>query len=173
MVLGGFVMFFSDAPHLKSVIPLAIAFAATGGLSNVVQKIVFEAEGFTSGYVFFTLGSSAAAALLLLRPSWRRQIFYQSRTISSRSRWRYLANRGTSGLGSILVYVAINRASPAIVDAMSGVRYAVIFLGTFLIAKLRPQWLSEEFSRHTFLAKSLATASVIAGLVLVGLVRQS
>jgi drug/metabolite transporter (DMT)-like permease len=169
MTAGGFVMFFSDRVRLTAIIPLAIASAATGGLSNVVQKIVFNAAGFTSGYVFFVIGSSAGAALLLVRGAWRRQIFQQSRQISNSKRVHYLANRGLSGLGSILVYVAISRTSPAIVDALSGMRYVIIFAGTLILTHLRPDWLREQFTGRATAAKLAATALVVAGLALVGL----
>jgi uncharacterized membrane protein len=171
MTAGGFVMFFSDRFGMKKVIPLAIASAATGGLSTVVQKTVFDSAGFSSGYVFFTLGSSAGAALLLVPSGWRRQILQQSREISGRSRFWYLTNRALSGLGSILVYVAISRANPAIIDAISGLRYVIIFVGSYSLTRIRPQWLAEEFGKRAFAAKSVATAMVIAGLVLVGLTR--
>lgn len=165
MTVGGFVMFFSDRSKLRAIIPLALAFAAIGGLSNVLEKIVFDAVGFTSGYVFFTLGSSAGALSLLARRSWRRKIFQLSRSSSRASRFWYLANRSLSGLGAILVYAAISEVSPAIVDAISGLRYVTIFLGTYALTRLRPQWLREEFSRRAMLAKSVATVLVIAGLV--------
>lgn len=166
MTAGGFVMFFSDRARLRAVLPLAVTFAGIGGLSNVLQKLVFDAVGFTSGYVFFTLGSTAGAASLLLRPTWRRKIFEQSRGSSRGSRFWYLANRGLSGLGSILVYVAISEVSPAIVDAMSGLRYVIIFVGTYAITRLRPRWLREEFSQRALIAKSVATGLVVAGLVM-------
>lgn len=167
MTAGGFVMFFSDRFGLRSILPLAAVSAAAGGLSNVLLKIVFDRAGFTSGYVFFVLGSAAGAALLLVRPAWRHEILYQSRTISARNRFWYLANRGLSGLGSIFIYVAISRTSPAIVDALSGLRYVIIFAGTYALTRFRPQWLCEAFTHSILLAKSIATALVIVGVALV------
>ena len=169
LTAGGFVMFFADRFELEAVIPLAVVSAAASGLGNVLQKIVFNASGFVSGYVFFTIGSSAGSLLLLLRPSWRTQILRQARTISHSSRIRYLANRVLSGLGSILTYVAISQTHPALIDAIAGIRYVIVFAGTYLITRLRPQWLHEQFSRTAVVTKSIATALVIAGLAVVGL----
>jgi len=78
-------------------------------------------------------------------------------------------NRFLSGVGSFLIFYAISLAHPAIVDAISGVRYAVIFLGALLLTKFRPAWLQEKFRGWQLVSKAMATGLVVAGLVLVGL----
>ena len=78
-------------------------------------------------------------------------------------------NRIMSGVGSLLIYYAVSRIHPAIVDAISGVRYVVIFFGALLLTKLRPQWLKEDFHQWQLISKSAATCLVVVGLVLVGL----
>jgi hypothetical protein len=55
------------------------------------------------------------------------------------------------------------------VSAISGERYAIIFVGAYLLTRLRPDWLREDFSRKVLFAKSVATGLIVAGLVLVGL----
>lgn len=168
MVAGGFVMFAAERISWRRILPPAVAAAATFGLTNVLQKVVFNATDFVPGYIFFTLGTAAGSALLLLRRSWRDQIFRESESAPPRSRFWYFVNRFISGVGSFLVFLAISRANPAIVDAISGVRYAIIFAGTLLLTKLRPALLKEEFAGRTLIAKLIATSAVIAGLVLVG-----
>ncbi len=49
---------------------------------------------------------------------------------------------------------------------MSGVRYVVIFLGTYALTRFRPNWLTEEFSPKALWTKFAATALVVAGLAL-------
>jgi hypothetical protein len=73
-----------------------------------------------------------------------------------------------AGVGSFLVFYAISRTSPAIVDAVNGLRYVIIFLGTWLLTRFRPAWLMEEFRGWPLLTKAIATLLVIAGLVIVG-----
>ena len=107
--------------------------------------------------------------MLLLRPAWRREIFVQSHSVPKRIWFWYLANRGISGLGALLVYLAISRASPAMVDAMSGLRYVAIFAGTYALTQLRPDWLYERFTLGAMAAKLAATALAIAGLLLAAL----
>lgn len=66
MTAGGFVMFFAEKRPLKKMVP-RIALAATGfGLMNVLQKIVFNDTNFVSGYVFFTIGTTAGAFAMLI-----------------------------------------------------------------------------------------------------------
>ena len=75
MVLGGFVMFASERFTWRRVFPPVLIAALLFGLSNVLQKVVFNSTGFVSGYVFFTVGTFLAAMALLVRPVWRKQIF--------------------------------------------------------------------------------------------------
>lgn len=54
-------------------------------------------------------------------------------------------------------------------DAITGLRYVIIFAGSYAVTVLRPKWLREDFSGAVLFGKSLATALVVAGLVLIGL----
>ena len=169
MTMGGFVMFFAEKQPLSRMLPL-ILLASTGfGLTAVLQKIVFERTGFVSGYVFFTLGTTIGAAAMLVPPSWRHQILAESEQAPPKSRFWYMVNRFLAGLGSFLVVFAVSRISPALVSAISGVRYVIIFAGAYGITKLKPHWFQEDFGTWPLTAKLAGTAFVIVGLVLVGL----
>ncbi len=169
MTIGGFIMFFAEKGQLKKMLP-KILIASTGfGTVDVLQKIVFNNTNFVTGYVLFTLGTAAGAFALLIPPSWRRQIFEYSEEAPPKSKFWYMVNRFASGVGSFLVVYAISRASPALVEAISGVRYVIVFLGAYAITKFRPDWFQEDFKRWVLVAKVTATAFVVAGLVIVGL----
>ena len=169
MVAGGFVMFGSEKVKLRRVLPNVLLAAGTFGLVNVLEKVVYDRTNFVSGYVFFTFGTFIGALGLLVRPSWRTQIFQTSEHAEPRSRFWYFVNRFMSGVGSFLLFYAISRTSPAVVDAITGWRYVLIFVGAYGITKLRPSWLTENFAGAALIGKALATAMVIAGLVLVGI----
>ncbi len=172
LVLGGFVMFLSEKLNVRRILPSILLASALFGLVNVLQKVVFDNTNFVSGYVIFTVGTFVGAVLLLVRPSWRKQIFVSSEQAGPRSRSWYFLNRFISGLGSFLVFYAIDLAHPALVDAVSGVRYAIIFTGAYLLTQLWPRWLQENFRGWILLGKSLATLLIVAGLVLLGLTGQ-
>jgi len=169
LTAGGFAMFFAEKIPLKRMVPL-IVIAATGfGLMNVLQKVAFNATNFVSGYVFFTLGTFAGSMALLIPPSWRREVFQSSEEAPPKSKFWYMVNRFLAGVGSFLVVFAISRTHPSIVQAISGVRYVTIFIGAYLITRLRPSWFKENFKGRALTFKSIGTGLVVVGLILVAL----
>jgi drug/metabolite transporter (DMT)-like permease len=169
LVGGGFAMFLTENMNYRRLLAPVLLASGAFGLVNVLQKVVFNHVNFVSGYVFFTLGTFAGAMFLLVRRSWRKQITENVGDARPSSKFWYMVNRLMSGVGSFLIYFAISRANPAIVDAISGVRYAIIFLGAYLITKWRPDWMEEKFRGAVLAGKTVATAMVVAGLVLVAL----
>lgn len=168
MVVGGFFMFLSERINVRKILPLVVLSAGFFGLSNVLQKVAFDALGFTTGFVFFSIGVFLCALSLLVRKKWRDEIFTDSKDTQPRSKVGYFTNRVVSGVGAFLVAFAISRAHPAVVSAISGVRYATIFLGVYLLTKFKPEWLKEAFTGWTLAAKSIATGLIIAGLAITG-----
>lgn len=169
MTFGGFVMFLAEKQPLRKMLPRIILAAIFFGLTNVLQKMTFNATNFVTGYVFFTVGTTFGALALLIPPSWRRQIFTHSEQSPPRSRVGYFLNRFLAGVGSFLVVFAVSRANPAIVEAIAGVRYVVIFICAYAITRFRPSWFQEDFTKWILLAKAAGTSLVVAGLVVVGL----
>ncbi len=169
MTIGGFIMFFAEKRPLREMLPKIILASAAFGMTDVLQKIVFNQTSFVNGYVFFTIGTFVGSLALLIPRSWRRQIFEESEDAPPKRKFRYMLNRFLAGIGSFLVVYAVSRASPALVEAISGVRYAIIFLGAYAITKWKPSWFQEDFRGWVLVAKVTATLFVIAGLVLVGL----
>jgi drug/metabolite transporter (DMT)-like permease len=169
MTMGGFIMFFASKVPLTKMLPKILLASVAFGMTNVLQKIVFNHTNFPTGFVFYTLGTFVGAMAMLVPPSWRKQIFQHSEDAPPRSKIGYMINRFLAGLGSFLVVFAISRTSPAMVEAISGVRYVIIFLGAYAITKWKPSWFKEDFHGWVLFAKVAATGLVIAGLVLVGL----
>lgn len=168
LTASGFLMFASEKVDLRKLLPLVLLASGLFGLVNVLQKVVFDETNFVSGYVFFTIGTFLGAAALLLRPRWRRQIFAESAKAEPRSRFWYFVNRFIDGVGSFLVFYAISRANPALVESITGVRYVIIFVGALAITHLRPAWLRENFTGWVLVGKTVATLLVVAGLLVLG-----
>ena len=169
LVLGGFVMFSSEPMNLRIIIPLIVAAATTFGLSSVLQKMAFDETNFVSAYVIFTLGTFAGALFLLVRKKWREEIFRTSERASAHSRKLYFINRFANGVGSFLTLYAVSLASPAVVSAISGLRYAIIFVVVYYLTKFHPSVLHEQYRGWALTAKTIGTLLVILGLVFVGL----
>jgi uncharacterized membrane protein len=155
MTAGGFIMFFAEKRPLKTMLP----------------KI--NHTNFVTGYVFVTLGTTVGSLCMLIPPGWRRQIFEHSEEAPAKSKAWYMLNRFTAGVGSFLGVYAVSLANPALVEAISGVRYVVVFLGAFAITRLKPAWFREDFRLPVLIAKVSATAFVVAGLVITGLRNQT
>ncbi len=169
MTAGGFVMFFAEKMPLARMLPLVLAAAFLFGMADVLQKMAFNQANFISGYVFFTIGTFAGSMMLLMRPIWRQQIFKRSEEAPRRSKAGYMLNRLVAGVGSFLVVFAVSRTSPSLVEAISGVRYVIIFLGAYVITMWRPSWFREDFTRRALLVKIVGTGLVVAGLIIAGL----
>lgn len=165
LTAGGFLMFLSEKMEFRRmIVPVTLA-SALFGLVNVMQRMVFRQTNFVSGYVFFTLGTCAGALLLLVPSACRQQIFRQSAAAHPRSKFWYFVNRFIDGVGSFLIFYSISLTHPAIVDAISGVRFVIIFVGALLLTKLHPQWLSEDFTGRELAIKAMATAVIVAGMI--------
>jgi len=169
LTLGGFIMFFADKTPKKKMLPRVLIASTAFGLVDVLQKIVFNNSNFVTGYVLFTLGTFAGSLALLIPPSWRKQVFERSKQAPPKRKVSYMTNRFLAGVGSFLVVYAISRANPALVEAISGVRYAVIFVGALAITLMKPDWLKEDFSGRVLAAKLTATGLIVAGLAVLGL----
>lgn len=169
MTLGGFVLFFAEKMPLRKVLPSVIIASVFFALTDVLQKLAFNGTNFVSGYVFFTIGTFVGAMALLLRPTWRRQIFKDSGEAPPRSKIGYMINRFLAGVGSFLVVYAISRTTPSMVEAISGVRYVVVFIGAYAVTRWRPNWFHEDFTHRALLVKLLGTGMVVAGLIIAGL----
>jgi drug/metabolite transporter (DMT)-like permease len=169
MCTGGFVMFFSEKFQLKKLVPPMVMAAALFGLANVLQKMAYTKTNFVSAYVWFTIGTFVGSVILLVPPSWRKQIFESSGGAEPRSKFWYFVNRFVAGVGSFLVVYAISRTHPDLVSAISGVRYAIIFVGALLLTELRPEWLKEDFHGMQLITKVVGTCLVIAGVAVAGI----
>jgi drug/metabolite transporter (DMT)-like permease len=114
-------MFFSERLNLKLVLPTVLLASASFGLVNVLEKLTFDRPDFVSGYVFFTFRTFIGSLFFLVPSSWRKQIFETSEKAQARNRFWYFLNRFISGV-SFLAFYAISLTSPAIVDAITGLR---------------------------------------------------
>ncbi len=170
MTAGGFLMFFSEKLSIRRMLPLVVSSAMLFGFANVMQKIAFNrTSGFVTAYVFYTAGCFLCALVFLARRKWRAEIFSASKETRPRRKISYFANRGLAGVGSLLVFLAISLTHPATVEAISGLRYVVIFVGAYLLTKFRSQWLKEQFTGWVLTAKTIGTLLVVVGLVLTGI----
>src|SRR6185312_3928408 len=87
MTAGGFLMFGSEKLPMKKLLPPVLLAAELLGLVNILEKVVYNQTNFVTGYVWFTIGTFIGAMALLVRPSWRAQIFTESHQGTPRNRF--------------------------------------------------------------------------------------
>jgi drug/metabolite transporter (DMT)-like permease len=169
LVAGGFALFLSEKINFRKILPWVLLSSVLFGLSNVLGKIVFNNADFVSGFVMLKASTLIAALLLLLIPAWRDKIVFHAKIAPVAHKFFYFVNRLLAGAGSVLIFYAISLTHPAIVDAISGSRYVIIFILALLFTKIKPAWLKEKFGLHATIWKTVATLLIVIGLSGLGL----
>jgi drug/metabolite transporter (DMT)-like permease len=169
LTLGGTFMFLSDHPRLRHIALWASVASICFGATNVLQKIVFDHAAFVTGFVILKLGTFLAAVTLLALPRWRNIIRRESREAHPRHKRLYVLNRAIAGGASFLIFYAVSLEHPALIEAVGGFRFVVIFIAALALTRIKPHWLREKFHGWTLAVKIIGTAFIIAGLAGLGL----
>jgi len=173
LIMGGFILFFSERSKLKSLLPWTLLAAALTGSTNILEKLVFlNTANFATGYALMKTSTLLTGVLMLTVPYLRRRIFSVSKKTARKLRVLYFANRAIAGAGSLLIFYAIKlESSPAIVEAINGVRYVIVFIVAFAVTIFIPRLLNETMRGWRVFAKVTATILIITGLTGLGLQR--
>lgn len=164
LVAGGVLILGAERKEFRlRVLIIATASAFLFGASNVLAKLVFEASPFVTAMVWQRVGGALLALGLLANRGLRERISRSLRETEAANRALYLGNRIYAAAGAVLVSGAIFLAHPALVDASGGLKYAVIFLGAWLV-------LREKFRGRVLILKLLATLLIALGILWLGLV---
>jgi len=169
LAAGGFLLFASEKISFRKILPLVVLAAIFAGISRVAEKSVFDASDFITGFVTIKIFTLLAALALLLSKRARAVIFTATKAAAPKHKILYLGNRFLAGLGSFSIFYAIKLNNPAIVEAIGGIRYVVIFLLALALTRFRPQWLSEKFRGWALAGKIIATFFILIGLLGLGL----
>jgi len=173
LITGGFILFFAERTKLASLLPWTLLAAALTGSTNILEKLVFQnTASFATGYALMKSFTLLTGLLMLAVPCLRRSIFSESKKTAPRRRLLYFANRAVAGAGSLLIFYAIKlESSPAIVEAINGARYAIVFLAALAITVLLPGLLKETMRGWRVAAKITATLLIMTGLTGLGMQR--
>ena len=164
MVVGGGLLLLSDIKHLQLKISLfAISSSLFLALSNVFSKLVFNGTSFINGFVLIKVGGAIFVILIFLFfKKTRKKLKTASIEVEPKNKFLYFANRAYAAVGSVIVYIAISMAHPALVESTQGLKYVIIFfIGWF--------FLNEHFRGKVLFKKMMATILIIVGLVILGL----
>jgi len=163
-------------PHIRKALLLALPAAIFFGLSDVLTKIVFNNTSFWNGFVWVRIGSFLAVLALLFSAKNRRDVAESFRKSSQgkkqsaeqkRVGLRFLFGQACGGVSALLKGYAISLGSVALINAIAGVQYAIVFLLVVILTKTAPKLLKEKLTREVVIQKVLAIVIIAAGLYLI------
>ncbi len=146
-------------------------------VSHVTSKYAYDAYGFYNGFIWTKLWIGAFAIFLLPFPS-VRALFrkkeiqppaspsLQQGAPASSGAGLVVANKLLGIGGVLLVQYAISLGSVSLVNALSGVQYAILIILVALISKFYPKILKETYTRKEMWQEVLAVVIIGLGLVL-------
>jgi uncharacterized membrane protein len=171
LLIGGFILFFSERARLRELLPWTILAALLTGSTNILEKIVFDnTANFSTGYALMKTATLMIGLSMLTIPYLRKRISKTSRTTTTRNRELYLTSRVLAGSGSLLLFYAIKLEDhPAIIESINGFRYVLVFFLAFIITKFRPDLIRESTAKLKIFAKAAATLLIVGGLAVLGI----
>lgn len=175
LILGSFVILFD---RLAGILPnskvLGLIFASSFlfGLYFTITKFLFSAESFVSVFLWIKAGGAMFAIFLLISPVVRRTIFTHKKSPSKKTGGVLVAKNAAGGVAAILQHLAVSTArfgEVALVNALQGVQFALVFLIAIFFAKRFPAILAGMREEVT-VAKVIGTALVIVGIAVLAVV---
>lgn len=171
LLFGGIVISlkFQDIKSLspKSVI-LSLVGSALFAFSFVLIKIAYERTEFLNAFVMGRMGEVLAGILLFCFSFEKHQAEtrYYLRSLPKKSLGLFVANKTLAGVFFLLQNYAVFLGSAALVQALSGLRYAFLLLLTMFLSFRFPRLLFEKISCKAIAVKAVAIALIILGLTL-------
>jgi len=163
LVLGGLLLVVVHERHIRvRMLWLTASAGLLLGISTILSKQVFDTTSFLTGFVWIKIGAAVVALALLAVPAWRKRILLSTKHDQFRNKYLYLGNRAYAGAGSILISYAVSLGVPPLVEALSSVRFLILFLGGWLILK-------EHFRGRALASKIGAFIFISIGVALLGL----
>ncbi len=131
----------------------------------VLVKYAFDKQGFINGFVWSRVGVCLAAALILLRPAWRRIILSSGRQMTKGVSGGLAFGKILAGVGSLFVHLAVSKGSVTLVNAIQGVEYVFLLALTIILSLKFPDFLEEKISGKILAQKILAILLIGGGLL--------
>ncbi len=122
----------------RAAVRFTLLAGITFGAVAMTTKFVFMETTFVDGFFWTRIMSVCLACSLLLLPSLRIQIFSGGARSSQGSRYLVLGNKILGGSAAILTAFAISLGSVSVVNALSGLQFAFLFLFALVFAPYMP-----------------------------------
>lgn len=155
--------------HNAKIISLVIASSFIFGLYFTIAKFLFTVQPFISAFLWVKLGGALFAILFLLSPQVRKIIFQHKKSPPGKAGRIFIVKNAAGGAGALLLHRAISIAGVgevAIVNALQGAQFALVFLGAVFLTKKFPAIVKEKTDSQTMIVKFAGTGLVVAGIIL-------
>ncbi len=140
--------------------------------SHISAKYIYTLYPFINGIVWTKSTIGIVGIGIILIPHFRHQILQRKspeqkeEKPSKKSSITKFATTKTLGIVSTLcIQYGIAIGNVAIINAMAGLQYVLVFIFIFLLTKIRPTLFSEDFTKKEFAVQTIAIALIVTGLV--------
>jgi len=136
------------------------------GLSTVAIKYMFDHDSFVNGFFWSRMANVIVALLLLFVPSVYAAIKKDWKRPGKGDKAKIvIGNKILAGFGFICILLAIKGGDVSLVNALSATQYIFLLIFAIFFRKLLPEYFDETIHQHEFLHKSLATALIVIGFI--------
>ena len=134
------------------------------GVAVFIAKLVDIDIGFLDGFFWTRFLNFALVLGLLAVPALRRAILHGGTHSTHRAKALVVGNKVISSSASVLTAYAISLGSVSVVNALSGVQFAILFVFSFLFAGLMPKADDPLTHGHGGWRTALGVALIALGL---------
>ncbi len=127
---------------------------------------IFAAQLFLPAFAWTRVGSFLGALLFLCFQGNREKIFTTTKKIKIKATGIVVSNKILGGIAFILLNLAIAKSSGLLVNSLSGLQYAFLFLLVIVLSYKYPKIIKERFNKFLIGQKSLALFLIGIGLFL-------
>lgn len=173
----GSLVITSEYTHKKHTWHLAMIWGIIAAFffatSHVASKYLYDAIGFSGGFVWGRGFIGIAGLLMFLYPPLWRELRHHawvgriSLIPRQRTNWFLVgADKILGVLGVVLIQYAIALGSVTIVNALAGVQFAFLLILVFILSRFFRRWFHEEYSRVEIIQEVVSVTLIGFGLVL-------
>lgn len=174
LLVGGALLVSFDLPLKKTdTMPISSVFAGVlFAVSLLYLKEAYAGMNFVNGFFWSRFGIFLGGFTLLLIPVFRRDIFSYSAHFTephphhAMTGLLFVLNKTCGGLAAFLLVYAVSIGPLTMINALSGVQFAFVFLLSFLLSFFYPAIYGEKLAPNDWVQKAFAIAMIGVGISL-------
>ncbi len=131
----------------------------------VSAKYIYGLVGFFSGFVLVWGAMGLWSLALLLLPSLRQALRKPKEKAAQRAPWFVIGiDKLCSLAGVVLIQYAISAGSVSVVNALTGLEYALLVIFVALLSRWHPERFKEEYSVGELISEGIAVVLIAFGI---------